>query len=92
MFFLDGPDSIHLNSKSPLILREFDDVTVACTADCYKSCSFKWTFRSIVKSSTPELHFGYIRRTDAGIYTCTVINMATNKSANTSVSLDVFCK
>ncbi|XP_041379602.1 carcinoembryonic antigen-related cell adhesion molecule 1-like isoform X2 [Gigantopelta aegis] len=42
-----GPDSVQLNTTSPLTVKEGDHVSVSCGAtNCSPSCSFMWKFKS----------------------------------------------
>ncbi|XP_041372795.1 nephrin-like [Gigantopelta aegis] len=62
-----GPDSVQLNTTSPLTVKEGDDVAVPCGAtNCSPSCSFMWKFKSQIKSSSDVLSLNNIQRSSAG--------------------------
>ncbi|XP_041346965.1 CD166 antigen homolog, partial [Gigantopelta aegis] len=85
-----GPDSVQLNTTSPLTVKEGEDVAVSCEAtNCSPSCSFKWMFKSQSKSTSSVLSLNNIQRSAAGDYTCTARNTNTQKSLDKTITLDV---
>ena len=90
---VDGPDSVNLNSSSPLTVQEGDDVAVSCEAtNCSPLCSYSWKFKSVKKSASRVLTLNNTRRSSAGVYTCTVRNRATRKSLAKKIRVDVLCE
>ncbi|XP_041347151.1 carcinoembryonic antigen-related cell adhesion molecule 1-like [Gigantopelta aegis] len=88
-----GPDSVQLNTTSPLTVKEGDDVSVSCEAtNCSPSCSFMWMFKSQIKPSSSVLSLNNIQRSADGDYTCTARNTNTQKSLDKKITLDVQCK
>ncbi|XP_041379122.1 carcinoembryonic antigen-related cell adhesion molecule 1-like [Gigantopelta aegis] len=88
-----GPDSVQLNTTSPLTVKEGDDVAVSCEAtNCSSSCSFTWKFNSQTKSTSSVLLLKDIQRSAAGDYTCTARNTNIQKSLDKTITLDVQCK
>ncbi|XP_041372792.1 MAM domain-containing glycosylphosphatidylinositol anchor protein 2-like [Gigantopelta aegis] len=85
-----GPDSVQLNTTSPLTVKEGDNVAVSCEAtNCSPSCSFTWKFKSQIKSASSVLSLNNINRYSAGDYTCTARTTNTQKSLDKIISLDV---
>ena len=89
---VDGPDSVNLNSSSPLTVQEGDDVAVSCQANCNPPCSYSWKFKSVKKSASRVLTLNNTRRSSAGVYTCTVRNRATRKSLAKKITVDMQCE
>ncbi|XP_041378930.1 carcinoembryonic antigen-related cell adhesion molecule 5-like [Gigantopelta aegis] len=82
-----GPDSVQLNTTSPLTVKEGDDVSVSCEAtNCSPSCSYTWKFNSDIKPSRSVLSLNNIQRSAAGDYTCTAKN---TKTLDKTITLDV---
>ena len=89
---LDGPDSVNLNSSSPLTVDEGDDVAVSCEAtNCNPPCSYSWTFKSPIEPASRVLTLNNIARGSAGNYTCTARNTDTPKSLDKKITVDVQC-
>ena len=89
----DGPDSVNLNSSSPLTVQEGVDVAVSCEAtNCSPSCSYSWKFKSPIIPASRVLTLNNIRRSSAGVYTCTVRNRAKQKSLAKQIRVDVQCE
>ncbi|XP_041373844.1 pregnancy-specific beta-1-glycoprotein 3-like [Gigantopelta aegis] len=85
-----GPDSVQLNSSSPLTIQEGDEVAVSCEpTNCSPSCSFTWKFKSQIKSTSSIISLKNTQRSAAGDYTCTTVNTNTRKSADKTISLAV---
>ncbi|XP_041373842.1 hemicentin-1-like isoform X2 [Gigantopelta aegis] len=85
-----GPDSVQLNSSSPLTIQEDNNVAVSCEAtDCSPSCSFTWKFNSRIKSTRSVLSLINIQISSAGDYTCTAVNTNAMKAADKIITLDV---
>ncbi|XP_041372797.1 synaptogenesis protein syg-2-like [Gigantopelta aegis] len=85
-----GPDSVELNTTSPLTVKEGDDVSVSCAAtNCSPSCSFTWKFKSQIKSTIDVLSLNNIHRPAAGDYTCTARNTNTQNSLDKNITLNV---
>ncbi|XP_041379769.1 carcinoembryonic antigen-related cell adhesion molecule 16-like [Gigantopelta aegis] len=88
-----GPDSVQLNTTSPLTVKEGDDVAVSCEAtNCSPSCSFTWKFKSQIKSTNSVLSLKNVQRSAAGDYTCIARNTNTQKSLDKISTLDVQCE
>ncbi|XP_041379138.1 carcinoembryonic antigen-related cell adhesion molecule 5-like [Gigantopelta aegis] len=88
-----GPDSVQLNTTSPLTVKEGDDVAVACeVTNCSPSCSFTWKFKSQTKPTSYVLSLNNIQRSAAGDYTCTARNTNTQTSLDKTITLDVQCE
>ena len=91
--YLDGPDSIHLNSSSPITVKEGDVVAVSCEAtSCNPPCSYSWKFKTPINSASRVLTLNNIQRSSAGVYTCTAKNTDIQKSLNTTIIVDVQCE
>ncbi|XP_041373657.1 uncharacterized protein LOC121386728 [Gigantopelta aegis] len=85
-----GPDSVQLNTSSPLTVKEGEDVSLICEAtNCSPSCSFTLKFKSQIKSTSSVLSLNNIQRASAGDYTCTARNTNTQKSLDKTITLDV---
>ena len=90
---VDGPDSVNLNSSSPLTVQEGDDVAVSCEAtSCNPSCSYSWKFKSPINPASRVLNLNNIERSSAGVYTCTARNTDIQKSSDKKITVDVQCK
>ena len=90
--FVDGPDSVQLNSSSPLTILEGDHVAVECEANCYPACNITWSFKSQIQSTSSVLSLNNIQRSSAGDYTCTAVSTDTQKSLDKIIIIDIQCK
>ena len=90
--YVDGPDSVNLNSSSPITVQEGDDVAVSCEANCNPSCSYSWTFTSPINPASRVLTLNNIQRSSAGVYTCTARNTDIQKSLDKKITVDVQCE
>ncbi|XP_041372808.1 hemicentin-2-like [Gigantopelta aegis] len=85
-----GPDSVRMNTTSPMTVKKGDDVSVSCEAtNCSSSCSFMWKFKSQIKSTSSVLSLNNIQRSAAGAYTCKARNTNTQESLDKTITLDV---
>ena len=91
--YVDGPDSVNLNSSSPLTVQEGDDVAVSCEAiNCNPSCSYSWTFKYAINPASRVLTLNNIQSSSAGVYTCTAKNTDIQKSLDKKIKVDVQCE
>ena len=90
--YVDGPDSVNLNSSSQLTVQEGDDVAVSCEANCNPPCSYSWTFKSAINPASRVLTLNNIQRSSAGVYACTAKNTDIQKSSDKKIKVDVQCE
>lgn len=91
------PNVLIFPNQNPVILNEGDDLTLYCNySSNHNITDLKWNRLMSIKSqlgtyqSSPDIFIENIKRENAGLYVCTVSNMAGNGSDNLTVKVN--CK
>ncbi|XP_041373280.1 uncharacterized protein LOC121386447 [Gigantopelta aegis] len=86
---MHGPSNVTFIPPTPSV-KEGEDLTVNCSADCHPPCSFSWTQGNNTVSSDSLLTLRHISMNQSGrVYTCTVNNTAIPKSTSKDFALVV---
>ncbi|XP_041372995.1 deleted in malignant brain tumors 1 protein-like [Gigantopelta aegis] len=86
-----GPDAVGFSGQSPGNVREGENVSVNCSADCSPPCSYSWSLGDELITSSSWLTLTNIKRSEVGsVYKCTVNNTLTHKSARNQFHLTVY--
>lgn len=73
----DGPDRADLNVPENYVITEGDpEGRLTCSSECYPNCSYQWTKDSAPVGSGGIIQLGTATRQQAGNYTCTARNTA----------------
>ncbi|CAG2214021.1 unnamed protein product [Mytilus edulis] len=85
-----APENIELlPSKTLVIVNEFHNFYVSCSADCRPSCNYMWTSQVHFSPSNSQLRITSVKRTHAGSYRCSVRNSVGTRHSS-SISLKVY--